>query len=157
MAKANNVHDKTEELQTKLYQAAKRSPTRRFHALWDRIHRRDVLERAWKTVRDNRGAPGVDAVTIAQIEQTGVDAFLDELQAELKEQRYRPLPLRRVRVAKPDGGERLLGVPPVRDRVVQAAVKEVLSPIFEADCAPRGADSPGEVKGLASPLSQQRA
>lgn len=133
MAHANNVHDKTRELKTKLYQAAKRSPTRRFHALWDRIHRRDVLEHAWKTVRDNRGAPGIDALTIAQIEEAGVEAFLDELEAELREQRYRPLPVRRVRIAKPDGGERPLGVPAVRDRVVQAAVKSLLSPIFEAD------------------------
>lgn len=133
MARADNVHDKTQDLQTKLYLAAKRSPTRRFHALWDRIHRRDVLERAWREVRANRGAPGIDAQTIAQIEETGVQAFLDELQAELREQRYRPLPVRRVRIPKADGGERALGVPAVRDRVVQAAVKGLLSPIFEAD------------------------
>jgi RNA-directed DNA polymerase len=130
---ANTAHDKTRELQTKLYQAAKRSPTRRFHALWDRIHRRDVLERAWKEVRANRGAPGVDAQTIDHIEETGVGAFVDELQAELKEERYRPLPVRRVRIPKRDGGQRKLGVPAVRDRVVQTAAKIVLSPIFEAD------------------------
>jgi retron-type reverse transcriptase len=118
MAQANNVLDKTRELQTKLYQAAKRSPTRRFHALWDRIHRRDVLERAWREVRANRGAPGIDAQTIAQIEEAGVGVFLDELQAELQEERNRPLPVRRVRIPKPDGGERALGVPVVRDRVV---------------------------------------
>ena len=82
--------DKVRELQVKLYLAAKRSPKRRFHALWDRIHRRDVLQRAWQVVRENRGAAGVDRITIAQIEESGVEAFLDELQQELAEQRYRP-------------------------------------------------------------------
>lgn len=133
MPKANNAHDKTRELQTKLYRAAKRSPTRRFHALWDRIHRRDVLERAWREVRANRGAPGVDAQTIDEIEESGVGAFIDELQEELREERYRPLPVRRVTIPKPDGGERALGVPTVRDRVVQTAAVIVLSPVFEAD------------------------
>jgi RNA-directed DNA polymerase len=136
--RANTVHDKTRELQAKLYRAAERSPTRRFHALWDRIHRRDVLERAWREVRANRGAPGVDAQTIAHIEESGVDAFLDELQSELKKERYRPLPVRRVLIPKRDGGQRALGVPAVRDRVVQAATKIVLSPIFESgflDCS----------------------
>ena len=133
MPTANTAHDKTRELQTKLYRAAKRSPTRRFHALWDRIHRRDVLERAWREVRANRGAPGVDAQTIDQIEESGVAALLDELQRELWEQRYRPLPVRHVAIPKPGGGERPIGVPAVRDRVVQAAAVIVLSPIFEAD------------------------
>src|SRR3972149_11878811 len=92
-ARANTTEqDKVRELQVKLYLAAKRSPTRRFHALWDRIHRRDVLERAWQRVRENRGAPGIDGITITQIEEMGVDGFLDELQAELREGRYRPGP-----------------------------------------------------------------
>jgi RNA-directed DNA polymerase len=126
--------DKVRELQVKLYLAAKRSPSRRFHALWDRIHRRDVLERAWRNVRDNRGAPGIDGVTIAQIEESGGEAFLDELQRELAEQRYRPRPVRRVHIPKPGRSEtRPLGIPAVRDRVVQAAAKLVLEPIFEAD------------------------
>src|SRR6266566_2210392 len=88
---ANNTRqDKVRELQVKLYLAAKRSPTRRFHALWDRIHRRDVLQRVWQQVRENRGAAGVDRTTIAQIEARGVEVFLDELEVELREERYRP-------------------------------------------------------------------
>jgi group II intron reverse transcriptase/maturase len=126
--------DKVRELQVKLYLAAKRSPNRRFHALWDRIHRRDVLERAWRNVRENRGAAGVDRTTIAQIEAEGVDVFLDGLQQELREERYRPRPVRRVHIPKPGRSEtRPLGIPVVRDRVVQAATKLVLEPIFEAD------------------------
>ena len=126
--------DKVRELQVKLYLAAKRSPTRRFHALWDRIHRRDVLERAWQQVRENRGAAGVDRITIAQIEEDGVEAFLDELQSELREQRYRPRPARRVYIPKRGRSEqRPLGIPRIKDRVCQTAAKLVLEPIFEAD------------------------
>ena len=126
--------DKVRELQVKLYLAAKRSPSRRFHALWDRIHRRDVLERAWQQVRENRGAAGVDRITIAQIEEEGVEAFLDELQDELCEQRYRPGPARRVFIPKPGRSEqRPLGIPRIKDRVCQTAAKLVLEPIFEAD------------------------
>ncbi len=106
--------DRVRELQVKLYLAAKRSPNRRFHALWDRIHRRDVLERAWQQVRENRGAAGVDRITIAQIEAGGVEAFLDGLEAELKEQRYRPGPARRVYIPKAGRSERRpLGIPTV--------------------------------------------
>jgi group II intron reverse transcriptase/maturase len=134
-ARANiTEQDKVRELQVKLYLAAKRSPNRRFHALWDRIYRRDVLERAWQRVRENRGAPGIDGITITQIEELGVEAFLDELQAELREERYRPGPVRRVEIPKPGRpGTRPLGIPRVKDRVVQAAAKLVLEPLFEAD------------------------
>ena len=126
--------DRVRELQVKLYLAAERSPGRRFHALWDRIHRRDVLERAWQRVRENRGAAGVDRITITEIEESGVVAFLDELEVELREQRYRPVPVRRVQIPKPGRSEtRPLGIPAVKDRVVQTAAKLVLEPIFEAD------------------------
>lgn len=126
--------DKVRELQVKLYLAAKRSPKRRFHALWDRIHRRDVLQRAWQVVRENRGAAGVDRITIAQIEEEGVEAFLYELEVELREQRYRPRPARRVFIPKPGRSEqRPLGIPRIKDRVCQTAAKLVLEPIFEAD------------------------
>jgi RNA-directed DNA polymerase len=133
---ANGTLDKVRELQTKLYQAAKRSPTRRFHALYDKVHRRDFLWRAWVDVARNGGAPGVDGVTIAHVEEQGVEgvrAFLDALASELEDGTYRPLPVRRVTIPKPAGGVRHLGVPAIRDRVAQAAAKLVLEPIYEAD------------------------
>lgn len=133
---ADGTQDKVRELQDKLYQAAKLSPTRRFHALYDKVLRRDFLWRAWVDVASNNGAPGVDGVTIAHIEEGGVEgvrAFLDALASELKDGTYRPLPVRRVTMPKADGGERHLGVPAIRDRVIQAAAKLVLEPIFEAD------------------------
>jgi RNA-directed DNA polymerase len=98
-------------LQWKLYRAAKQSRSRRFHALYDKVCRRDVLTRAWLEVARNGGAPGVDGVSIEAIETTGVAGFLHELQAELVEERYRPLPVRRVSIPKRAGGQRHLGVP----------------------------------------------
>ena len=127
--------DKVRELQRTLYRAAKADPTRRFHALYDKVHRRDVLERAWELVRANRGAAGVDRQTIADIEEYGVDRLLDELAADLGNDSYRPLPSRRVFIPKPgrSSEQRPLSIPAVRDRVVQCAVKAVIEPIFEAD------------------------
>jgi len=117
--------DKVRELQRTLYRAAKADPGRRFHALYDKVHRRDVLERAWGLVRRNRGAAGIDRTTI------------DELAADLKDGSYRSLPARRVFIAKPASRERRpLSIPAVRDRVVQAALKIVIEPIFEADFLP---------------------
>jgi len=121
------------ELQRKLWVCAKRSPDRRFHALYDRICRSDVLREAWKRVRSNRGAAGVDSQTLAEIEAYGVERLLGELQGALRVGSYRPLPLRRVAIGKPDGGVRPLGIPSVRDRIVQQAARLVLEPIFEAD------------------------
>jgi RNA-directed DNA polymerase len=134
----NNTVDKTRALQHKLYLAAKRSPDRRFHALFDRVHRRDVLRRAWLEVRASRGAPGVDAVTIADIEASGAGEFLGEIEVALREGSYRPQPVRRVWIPKPGqpGKQRPLGIASVRDRVVQQAVKIVLEPIFEAGFLP---------------------
>ena len=134
----NNTLDSTRTLQHKLYSAAKRSPDRRFHALFDRVHRMDVLRRAWLEVRANRGAPGVDAVTIADIEAAGVEGFLDEVAVSLRDGTYRPQPVRRVWIPKPGkpGRMRPLGIASVRDRVVQQALKIVIEPIVEADFLP---------------------
>jgi RNA-directed DNA polymerase len=121
-------------LQHALYRAAKADPTRRFHALFDKVSRSDVLDRAWEQVRRNRGAAGIDQTTLADVERYGVARLLGELAADLKERRYRPLPARRVFIPKPDSSEqRPLSIPTVRDRVVQAALRIVLEPIFEAD------------------------
>src|SRR5664280_2188388 len=130
---ANDTRDRTRELQHELYRAAKESPTRRFHALYDKVHRADVLGRAWSEVAANGGAPGVDGVSITQVQEQGVEDFLDTLRVELETGCYRPLPVRRVTIPKASGGTRNLGVPAVRDRVVQAAAKLVCEPIFEAD------------------------
>jgi group II intron reverse transcriptase/maturase len=129
--------DKVRALQHTLYRTAKADPGRRFHALWDKVLRRDVLWRAWVAVRVNDGAPGIDRITLDQVEEYGVTRLLDELAAELREGRYRPLPARRVFIPKPGSSEqRPLSIPAVRDRIVQAAVKVVLEPVFEADFLP---------------------
>lgn len=121
------------ELQRTLWACAKRSPERRFHALYDRIWRGDVLSEAWKRVRKNRGAAGVDRMTLAMVEAYGVERMLGELQQALRQGSYRPTPVRRVAIPKSDGGVRPLGIPTVCDRVVQQAARMVLEPIFEAD------------------------
>jgi RNA-directed DNA polymerase len=124
-------------LQRQLWAAAKQSEGRRFHALYDRVHRGDVLWAAWDRVRSNGGAAGVDRVTLAFVqEEYGVARMLGELQADLREGSYRPAPARRVDIPKPGGGKRPLGIPVVRDRVAQAAAKIVLEPVFEADFRP---------------------
>src|SRR5215211_4868456 len=132
-AGANDALAQTRRLQIKLYLAAKRSQTRRFQALYDKVYRTDVLERAWAQVKANQGSPGGDAETIGAIEARGVAGFLAQLQEELRTGTYQPQAVRRVRIPKPQGGQRPLGIPAVRDRVVQAAVKIVIEPLFEAD------------------------
>ncbi|WP_229808824.1 hypothetical protein [Actinomadura livida] len=122
-------------MQHVLYRAAKADPGRRFHALMDKVYRRDVLQRAWVTVRANNGAPGIDRTTLAEVEEYGVARLLEEVAAELREGRYRLLPARRVLIPKPGVRDewRPLSIPAVRDRVVQAALKIVFEPVFEAD------------------------
>ena len=130
--------DRVRALQRVLYRCAKQDRDRRFHALFDKVARSDVLWRAWGEVRANRGAAGVDGVSIDDIVRLGVGDFLDELAARLRAGRYRPRPLRRVHIPKPGrpGQTRPLGIPTVADRVVMAAAKIVLEPVFEADFLP---------------------
>jgi group II intron reverse transcriptase/maturase len=128
--------DKVRQLQRRLWASAKRAPGRRFHALYHHTSRSDVLREAWKRVRSNKGAAGVDAVTIAEVEQHGVERFLEELGAALRAGTYRPQVVLRRDIPKADGRKRPLGIPTVRDRVAQMAAKLVLEPIFEADFLP---------------------
>jgi group II intron reverse transcriptase/maturase len=128
--------DKVRQLQRRLWACAKQAPSRRFHALYDRIYRRDVLMEAWRRVKRNRGAAGVDAQTLADIAQSGVEGFIEALHTELRAGTYRPSAVRRRYIPKADGRRRPLGIPTVRDRVVQMAAKLVLEPVFEADFRP---------------------
>jgi RNA-directed DNA polymerase len=132
-AEATDTPDKVQTLQRALYRAAKANATRRFHALYDKVYRADILARAWQEVKASWGAAGVDRQSIRAIEEQGVAGFLAELATELREGRYRPHAVRRVLIPKAAGQQRPLGIPAVRDRVVQAAAKLVLEPIFEAD------------------------
>jgi RNA-directed DNA polymerase len=125
--------EKIRNLQRKLYRKAKAEPAFRFYVLYDKICREDMLRHAYALARANAGSPGVDGVTFAQIEAEGVEKWLAGLREELVSKTYRPQPVRRVMIPKPGGGERPLGIPTIRDRVVQTAAKLVLEPIFEAD------------------------
>ncbi len=131
--KANNTIEKVRQLQRKLYLAAKSNSKRRFHALYDKAYRKDVLVEAWKRVKANGGAGGIDRITIADVEKYGVEKFLQEVQQELIEGRYRPNPVRRTFIPKGNGEQRPLGIPIIKDRVVQMSVKIVIEPLFEAD------------------------
>jgi len=126
--------DKIRTFQRKLYCKAKAEPAFRFYVLYDKICREDILHHAYRLARANAGAPGVDEVSFAQIEERGLEAWLAGLREELVSTTYRPDPVRRVMIPKPKGeGERALGIPTIRDRVIQTAAKLVLEPIFEAD------------------------
>jgi len=154
---------KVRRLQNRLWAAAKQSSGRRFHALYDRIHRDDVLWEAWERVRANRGAAGVDGVTLAAVRDYGVERMISELAVDLRAGKYQPAPVRRVEIPKPDGRMRPLGIPTVRDRVCQQAAKIVLEPIFEADFLPcsfgfrpkRSATDAAEVIRKAFPRGRQ--
>lgn len=129
----NTPNEKVRQLQIRLWVCAKQSKTRRFHALYDRIHRSDVLWEAWRRVRGNGGAAGVDRETIQAIEERGAEEFVQEIQAALRAGEYRPSPVKRRWIPKAEGKQRPLGIPTVRDRVVQMAAKLMIEPIFEAD------------------------
>ena len=127
---------KIRELQIKLYRKAKSEPGYRFYMLYDKIWREDILAHAYAQARANKGAPGVDGQTFERIESAGLGEWLTGIRQELRDKTYRPQPVRRVMIPKPGGGERPLGIPTIRDRVVQTATKIVLEPIFEADLEP---------------------
>ena len=128
--------DAVRTLQRKLYDKAKAEPGYRFYLLYDKIWRADILRHAYDRARANDGAPGVDGVTFEQIEAAGLEDWLARLGEELRAKTYRCQPVRRVMIPKAGGGERPLGIPTIRDRVVQTAAKLVLEPIFEADLDP---------------------
>jgi RNA-directed DNA polymerase len=125
--------EKIRSLQRKLYRKAKAEPAFRFYVLYDKICREDILRHAYGLARANAGAPGVDGVSFAAIEASGLEAWLTGLREALVAKTYQPDPVRRVMIPKADGGERPLGIPTIRDRVAQTAAKLVLEPIFEAD------------------------
>jgi len=128
--------EKIRSLQKKLYLKAKAEPSFRFYLLYDKVWREDILEHAYEVARANGGAPGVDGVTFAAIDVAGPKEWLSGIGKALRERTYRPDPVRRVMIPKPNGGERPLGIPTIRDRVVQTAVKLVIEPIVEADLEP---------------------
>lgn len=133
IAKAINTNSKVRVLQRNLYLSAKTNPKRKFGVLYDKVCREDVLLDAFAQVKAKKGAPGIDHQTIDEIEQNiGVDQFLGNIRQQLIHKRYRPVPVRRVYIPKPDGSQRPLGIPVIADRVVQAAVKIVIEPVFEA-------------------------
>jgi len=123
-------------LQRNLYLKAKEEPTYRFYLLYDKIYREDILAFAYELAKSNKGAPGADGQSFVEIESQGLEKWLIGIRNELRAKTYKPQPVRRVMVPKPGGGERPLGIPTIRDRVVQTAAKLVLEPIFEADLEP---------------------
>lgn len=125
--------EKIRNLRTRLYEKAKAEPAFRFYLLYDKVYRDDILDHAYRLARSNGGAPGVDGVKFKDIEAAGLEQWLASLREELRTETYKPMPVRRVMIPKPGGGERPLGIPTIRDRVVQTAAKLVLEPIFEAD------------------------
>ena len=136
MAMSLQTPEKIRTLQKKLYLKAKEEPGYRFYLLYDKIYREDVLAHAYERVKANKGAPGVDGQSVEMIESEGLEEWLNGLRNDLRGKTYQPQPVRRVMIPKPGGGERPLGIPTIRDRVVQTATKLVIEPIFEADLEP---------------------
>ena len=136
IGKSLETPEKIRNLQKNLYLKAKAEPDFRFYLLYDKVCREDILEHAYKVARANAGAPGVDGVSFPDIDLAGVGEWLSGIRKSLRERSYRPDPVRRVMIPKPNGGERPLGIPTIRDRVVQTAVKLVIEPIIEADMEP---------------------
>lgn len=131
--KTNNSKEKVRQLQNKLYLTAKKCSCRRFHALYDKVYREDILLEAWKRVKANQGSSGIDGISIDDIGNAGVEKYLKEIQIELMQGIYQPSPVKRVMIPKSDGSQRPLGIPTVKDRVVQMATKIAIEPVFEAD------------------------
>lgn len=129
----NNSKEKVRQLQNKLYLTAKKCSSRRFHALYDKVYREDVLLEAWKRVKANQGSSGIDGIGIEDIVNAGVEKYLSEIQIELMQGIYHPSPVKRVMIPKADGSQRPLGIPTVKDRIVQMATKIAIEPVFEAD------------------------
>ena len=129
----NNSKEKVRQLQNKLYLTAKKCDSRRFHALYDKVYRDDILFEAWKRVKANKGSSGIDGIRIEDIEEMGIEKYLSEIKSELMDGKYKPFPVKRVMIPKPDGSERPLGIPTVKDRIVQMATKIAIEPVFEAD------------------------
>lgn len=129
----NNSKEKVRQLQNKLYLTAKKCSSRRFHALYDKVYREDVLLEAWKRVKANQGSSGIDGICIEDIVNAGVEKYLSEIQIELMQGIYHPSPVKRVMIPKADGSQRPLGIPTVKDRIVQMATKIAIEPVFEAD------------------------
>ena len=136
MAMSLQTPEKIRTLQKKLYLKAKEEPGYRFYLLYDKIYREDILAHAYELVKANKGAPGVDGQSVERIESQGLEEWLTGIRNDLRSKTYRPQPVRRVMIPKPGGGERPLGIPTIRDRVVQTAAKLVIEPIFEADLEP---------------------
>jgi RNA-directed DNA polymerase len=128
--------EKIRKLQRKLYRKAKEEPQYRFYLLYDKIQREDILTHAYAMAKANGGAPGVDGETFSGIETAGLEEWLAGIREDLREKKYQPQPVRRVMIPKANGGQRALGIPTIRDRVVQTAAKLMLEPIFEADMEP---------------------
>jgi group II intron reverse transcriptase/maturase len=134
--KAINTQEKVRNLQNRLYLTAKADRKRKFYALYDKIYRKDILEDAWRRVKRNKGAGGVDKVSIDDVKAYGEDRLLCEIAEELRTEKYRCKPVRRTYIPKPDGRKRALGIPTIKDRIVQMATKIVIEPVFEADFQP---------------------